>query len=244
MQAAPTLAGELRWPWVRHTGAADHVIEPVVQVVYVRALQDQDEIPNEDSRLPEFDETNLFAFNRFPGLDRLETGLRANMGISYTRQDPSGWSAGFTLGRILRADPVDDFAAGTGLDGRWSNYVAAVSVDFAWGLTAINRALFDTGMGFRRNEFALAYDGEFGARPRRLRLPRRGRLRPRPRLPARDERGLARRPLPGAPELGAARALALRRRRPLEPARRRRDHLRQRVRRVRPFRLAPLHLIG
>ena len=76
----PPLAGELRWPWVRHTGAADHVIEPIVQVVYVRALQDQDEIPNEDSRLPEFDETNLFAFNRFPGLDRLETGLRANLG--------------------------------------------------------------------------------------------------------------------------------------------------------------------
>ncbi len=163
VQAAPTLAGELLWPWVRHTSAADHVIEPIVQVVYVSTLQDQDEIPNEDSRLPEFDETNLFALNRFPGLDRLETGLRANMGISYTRQDPAGWSAGFTLGRILRANQTDEFASGTGLDGRWSDYVAAVSVDFAWGLTAINRALFDTGMGFRRNEFALAYDGAFGA---------------------------------------------------------------------------------
>jgi LPS-assembly protein len=163
VQAAPTLAGEMRWPWVRHTGAAAHVIEPVAQVVYVRALQDQDEIPNEDSRLPEFDETNLFAFNRFPGLDRLETGLRANLGVSYTRQDPAGWSAGLTLGRILRADPIDEFASGTGLDGRWSDYVAAVSVDFAWGLTAINRALFDPGMAFRRNEFALAYDGDFGA---------------------------------------------------------------------------------
>lgn len=163
LQAAPLVAAELRWPWMRQTGAAAHVIEPIVQVAYSRALQDQDEIPNEDSRLPEFDETNLFGLSRFPGLDRLETGLRANLGISYTRQDPAGWSAGFTLGRVLRADPVDEFAAGTGLDGRWSDYVAAVSVDFAWGLTAINRALFDTGLGFRRNEFALAYDGEFGA---------------------------------------------------------------------------------
>ena len=68
-----------------------------------------------------------------------------------------------TLGRILRADPVDEFASGTGLDGRWSDYVAAVSVDFAWGLTAINRSLFDDDFGFRRNEFALAYDGPFGA---------------------------------------------------------------------------------
>ncbi len=163
IQAAPTLAGELRWPLVRHTGSAAHVIEPIAQVVYVRALEDQNEIPNEDSQLPEFDETNLFSFNRFPGLDRLETGLRANLGISYTRQDPAGWSLGVTLGRILRADPVDEFSAGVGLDGGWSDYVGAVSLDFAWGLSMVNRALFDTGVGFRRNEFALAYDGEFGA---------------------------------------------------------------------------------
>jgi LPS-assembly protein len=163
IQAAPTLAAELRWPLVRHTGAAAHVIEPIAQVVYVRALEDQNEIPNEDSQLPEFDETNLFAFNRFPGLDRLETGLRANLGVSYTRQDPSGWSMGVTLGRILRADQVDEFSAGTGLDGRWSDYVGAVSLDFAWGLTMVNRALFGTGGGVRRNEFALAYDGDFGA---------------------------------------------------------------------------------
>ena len=244
VQAAPTLAGELRWPWARHTGSADHVIEPIVQVVYVRTLQDQDEIPNEDSRLPEFDETNLFAFNRFPGLDRLETGLRANMGISYTRQDPAGWSAGFTLGRILRADPVDEFASGTGLDGRWSDYVAAVSVDFAWGLTAINRSLFDDDFGFRRNEFALAYDGPFGALRAAYVYLAENNSDPVLGDAARDQRDLPRRPLPGAPELGAARPLALRRRDPLEPPRRGGDHLRQRVRRVRPFRLAPLHLIG
>ena len=41
--------------------------------------------------------------------------------------------------------------------------MAAVSVDFAWGLTAINRSLFGNDMGFLRNEFALAYDGERGA---------------------------------------------------------------------------------
>ena len=45
-------------------------------------------MPNEDSQLPEFDETNLFSLNRFPGEDRLETGLRANLGVSYTRYAP------------------------------------------------------------------------------------------------------------------------------------------------------------
>ena len=75
-------------------------------MVYSDALgSDQDDIPNEDSQLPEFDETNLFSLNRFPGLDRLETGLRANLGVSYTRYDPAGWSLGLTLGRVLRAEP-------------------------------------------------------------------------------------------------------------------------------------------
>ncbi len=159
----PTAAFELRWPLVRHAERADHVIEPIVQVVYSSALRDQHDIPNEDSRLPEFDETNLFSLNRFPGLDRLETGLRANLGISYTRYDPAGWSLGMTLGQVLRSESQEDFAEGTGLAGRSSDYVGAVSLDFGWGLQLINRALFDPGLNFRRNEFALAYDGDRGS---------------------------------------------------------------------------------
>ncbi len=158
----PLASLELRWPWVRSTGTADHVIEPVVQVIYSHILG-QTDVPNEDSQLVEFDDTNLFSLNRFPGEDRLETGLRANVGISYTRQDPSGWSLGATVGRVLRAEPDNQFTTGTGLSGSLSDYVGALSLDFDWGLTLVNRALFDPGFGFQRDEFALAYDGEHGA---------------------------------------------------------------------------------
>ena len=149
-----------------------------------------------------------------------------------------------TLGRILRADPVDEFSAGIGLDGRWSDYVGAVSLDFAWGLSMVNRALFDTGVGFRRNEFALAYDGEFGAlraayiylaendsdpvlgpQPETNEISLDARYRVRPNW---EVRGLWRY------DVGDRQ----------QPARRRGNHLRQRMRRVRPFRLAPLYLIG
>jgi LPS-assembly protein len=123
-------------------------------------MRDQDDFPNEDSRLPEFDETNLFSLNRFPGLDRLETGLRANLGVSYTRYDPAGWSLGLTLGRVLRSDREDDFAEGTGMSERWSDYVGALSLGFGSGLDLVNRSLFDDDLTFRRNEFGLAYDGK------------------------------------------------------------------------------------
>jgi LPS-assembly protein len=166
VQAAPTAAFELRWPLVRRpavAGGADHVIEPIVQFVYSETLIDQSDIPNEDSRLPEFDETNLFSLNRFPGLDRLETGFRANVGIGYTRYDPAGWSLGLTLGRVIRSEDAPEFPEGSGLAGQTSDYVGSVSFDFGTGLQLINRALFDDGLAFRRNEFGLAWDGERGA---------------------------------------------------------------------------------
>jgi LPS-assembly protein len=156
-RAVPTAAAGLRWPFVRSTPAADHVIEPIVRVAWSEAYGDEG--PNEDSLLPEFDETNLFSLDRFPGEDRVETGLRANLGVSYTRQDPAGWSLGATFGQVIRAEPDDDFAAGTGLSGRFSDYVGAIFLDFAQGTTLVNRALFN-GSDFLRNEFAIAYDGE------------------------------------------------------------------------------------
>jgi LPS-assembly protein len=162
-RAVPTASLELRWPLVRSTGRASHVIEPIAQGIYSESLGDQDAIPNNDSQLPEFDTLNLFSLNRFPGEDRLETGLRANVGISYTRYDPKGWSAGFTLGRVFRAEPDDEFSEGTGLAGRTSDYVGALSLEFDWGLALMNRALFDSNFDFRRNELAMAYDGERGA---------------------------------------------------------------------------------
>lgn len=159
LRVTPVAAIELRWPLLRQTAHAAHVIEPIAQVVYSSDIADDDN-PNEDSLLPEFDHTNLFSLNRFPGRDRQETGLRANLGVSYTRYDPSGWSVGFVLGRVVRAESIGDFSEGSGLAGRWSDYVAAISLTTSWGLTLSNRSLFDDDVIFRRNELGLRYTDE------------------------------------------------------------------------------------
>lgn len=156
IRGVPTIAAEMRWPLVNYSARATHVIEPIAQVVYSHAFGNTD-VPNEDSRLPEFDETSLFSLNRFPGRDRYETGLRANLGLGYTRHDPAGWSLGFTVGRVVRADAEDDFSEGSGLAGRWSDYVASVSLETAGGLRVSNRSLFDKDIIFRRNELGVRY---------------------------------------------------------------------------------------
>ncbi|HPG23434.1 MAG TPA: LPS assembly protein LptD, partial [Amaricoccus sp.] len=158
-RATPIVSTELRWPLLRTTGRAAHVVEPIAQIVYSDIIGETDN-PNEDSQLPEFDTTNLFVLNRYPGRDRYETGLRANLGISYTRYDPSGWSLGLTAGRVLRADGDTSFPEDSGLDGRWSDYVTSVALTTAWGLTLSDQALFGDDFLFRRNEFAVVYDGD------------------------------------------------------------------------------------
>lgn len=162
LRGDPNVSVELRWPFARIGPGAAHVIEPIVQVIWSDTWG-QSDVPNNDSTLVEFDETNLFALNRFPGEDQIETGLRANVGIGYTRYDPSGWSMGLTVGRVFRAQPDEQFYQSTGLAGRVSDVVAALTVDFSNNFSLVNRALFDTDFTFNRNEFTLTYESERGA---------------------------------------------------------------------------------
>lgn len=159
LRGTPTVGVELRWPFSRIKGEAVHVVEPVAQLIYSDTLGDVD-VPNEDSLLPELDETNLFSTNRFPGIDGRETGLRLNTGINYTRYDPSGWNIGVTVGRIFRTAESDAFAEGTGLGGESSDYVASVALDLPPGLSLIGRSRFDPDFAFRRADLEFGYETE------------------------------------------------------------------------------------
>jgi LPS-assembly protein len=157
VRIVPAAAVELRWPWVKASGnGAAQMIEPVVQVVW--SPDSLTAVPNEDSRVVEFDEGNLFSLNRFPGSDRYERGLRANIGVSWTRLDPSGWSFGVTGGRVLRGRDLVQFTNGSGLDGTSSDWLLAAEVRSAGGLTLTNRALFDDTFSFTKNELRMGLD--------------------------------------------------------------------------------------
>ncbi|MBK5945412.1 hypothetical protein CCR83_02860 [Rhodobacter veldkampii DSM 11550] len=152
----PAVAVELRWPWVKTSGRAAHVIEPVAQLIWSRdSLND---LPNEDSLLVEFDEGNLFSLSRFPGADARERGLRANLGVGWTRHDAAGWSLGMTAGRVLRADDLGQFGTGSGLSGTRSDWLLATHFSTR-GVTLSNRALFDDDFSFTRDELRLVWAG-------------------------------------------------------------------------------------
>src|SRR3546814_8123154 len=81
-------------------------------------------IPNEDSLSFEFDETNLFSLNRFPGYDRWDGGPKLNYGLRSAIYGPTGGYSELLVGQSLRAKSDDTFAAGSGLSDQWSDYVA------------------------------------------------------------------------------------------------------------------------
>ena len=146
-----TVGVELRWPWVKtEAGGATQVIEPVVQLLY--ASSDAESLPNEDSVLVEFDEGNLFALDRFPGSDAVERGPRVNLGISWTRFDPKGWSMGVTLGRVYREADLGQFGAGSGLAGATSDWLASATFTLADSLALSGRLVLDDDFGVTKAE--------------------------------------------------------------------------------------------
>ena len=157
-RAVPVAGLEARLPLAR-TGAngARHVLEPTAQLIL--ASNDRRRTPDEDSLTPEFDEGNLFSAQRFAGRDRREAGTRVNLGLTYTRVDPSGWQVGATVGRVLRADDLMQFRPGTGLDGTTSDWLLSTGAEWGERLRFHHRMLVDDGLTVGRSETILAWSG-------------------------------------------------------------------------------------
>lgn len=150
---------EFRWPWVRaDNNGVSHIIEPVVQLIATQ--RNGAVIPNEDSVLVEFDEGNIFSLNRFPGADAIEKGPRANVGVSYTRIDPAGWSMGLTFGRIYRSKDYGQFGVASGLQGTRSDWLGALRLSFANGVDVTNRLVFNDDFKITKGEMRLDLNRE------------------------------------------------------------------------------------
>ncbi len=149
-------AADWRWPFVKGSGDKRHVIEPIVQLVYSPLGGNPDGIPNEDSVSFEFDETNLFAFNKFTGLDVWESGPRANLGVRYATYGRN-FSASVLLGQSLRLDAQEEFVEGSGLEDEISDYVGRVNFQAGNFIDVTHRFRIDRDeLTFERNEVDLS----------------------------------------------------------------------------------------
>ncbi len=156
LRGLPMAAFEWRWPWVRQQGRVRQVIEPIIQVVVTPLGGNPDDIPNEDSSSFEFDETNLFSYNKFPGLDRWEEGPRLNAGVRLAAQTLGGGSATVVFGQSFRLRDDENFDAESGLENQRSDFVGRIDLRPGPYLDLIHRFRLDRDdLHFRRNEVAL-----------------------------------------------------------------------------------------
>jgi len=154
------LAGvEWRYPLVSTEMGFRQVLEPIVQAIVAPYGGNPNDIPNEDSASFEFDETNLFSTNKFPGGDRVETGPRMNVGLRYAAYFEDGLVEAI-VGESFRLHEDDAFTQESGLRDQSSDYVGRVTLQPTNYFRLINRFRLSHDDGsFERNEiYAEAFD--------------------------------------------------------------------------------------
>lgn len=155
-RALPTVGVQASYPLVSSEGSVRQVIEPIGELIYSPNIGNNPRIPNQDSQSLEFDDTNLFSDNRFPGLDLWETGARASAGIRYSIYGNNGAQASVLLGQSYRLKEDTSFTAESGLRNELSDYVGAVQVAPDNNILAIYRfRVSESQFKFSRNEFDL-----------------------------------------------------------------------------------------
>jgi LPS-assembly protein len=151
-RAIGALAAELRWPLVGPFMGGSQRLTPRLQLVASGAT-DNLEIPNEDARSVDLEDSNLFALNRFPGYDRWENGPRATYGLDWGLDLP-GIAVRTTIGQSYRLDDKPSILpSGTGLSDRFSDFVGRTNVKLGRKLNLVHRFRLDKdNLGIRRNE--------------------------------------------------------------------------------------------
>jgi LPS-assembly protein len=156
-----TAAIDIEWPFVGEAFGGTQVLKPRVQIVASPKLRNLD-VPNEDARAIDLEDSNLFALNRFPGYDRVEDGTRVTWGVDWELQRP-GWKISTTIGQSYRFDdPAEQiFPTGTGLSERVSDFVGRTQVRFRDFVNFTHRFRLDKdNLAVRRNEI----DATIGSR--------------------------------------------------------------------------------
>lgn len=119
----------LSYPLMQDFGSFSHVVEPITAISVAPTRDLNPRIPNEDSQDLEFDTTNLFELNRYPGSDQMEQGARATYGLHTGFYGHEGGMAEFIFGQNARITPDPLFPKGSGLETGFSDYVGQARLE-------------------------------------------------------------------------------------------------------------------
>lgn len=149
------LAADMQWPFIGPAFGGVQRLTPRVQLVLTPQTNNLD-IPNEDARSVDLEDSNLFALNRFPGYDRWEDASRVTYGVDWALDRPN-LSITSTVGQSYRLSSRQGiFPEGTGLTGQFSDIVGRTRIRFGRLIDITHRYRIDkSNFAVRRNEIDL-----------------------------------------------------------------------------------------
>lgn len=151
-RAVGVVGADISYPFFRRYKNFTAIVEPVVQLA---ASPDVKQIElgrsalgdlvylNEDALTFEFDETNLFRANKFPGYDLYEDGLRANVGLRGSILWDDGRRASLVVGRSFRNERNEVFGPNSGLRDKGSDWIVSASAEPIRGVSIFGRTRLD-----------------------------------------------------------------------------------------------------
>lgn len=147
-QGQASVGFDLTDPLIRRDPSSTTIVEPLLQGVLATKADIDPRIPNEDSQVLEFDETNLMSPDKFSGYDRYVGGPQLNLGVRVTTNFDSGKMVSGLIGRSF-ADEGDAalYPARSGLAEHASDWIAAVEAAPRRNMTLFARARFDADDG-------------------------------------------------------------------------------------------------
>ncbi|MEZ0171566.1 LPS-assembly protein LptD [Microvirga sp. TS319] len=151
-RAMPAVGIDYRYPFVADIGTSGRqVIEPIAQIIARPNETRIGNLPNEDAQSLIFDDTSLFDWDKFSGYDRVEGGVRANLGVQYTVTGADNFYANVLFGQSyqvagrnsFRQPDLANVGLDSGLDTRASDYVGRIQIAPNRNFSFVTRARFD-----------------------------------------------------------------------------------------------------
>jgi LPS-assembly protein len=151
VRAMPAVGVDYRYPLIASSSFGSHLFEPIAQLVVRPNEQRIGRNPNEDAQSLVFSDANVFSINKFSGYDRVEGGIRANVGAQYTLNLNGGGYANALLGQSYQLGGRNSYSvmdqvntgSDSGLDKRRSDYVSRFTFAPSRNLSFTARGRFD-----------------------------------------------------------------------------------------------------
>jgi LPS-assembly protein len=151
----PQASLEWRLPLINPLPDATWLVEPIVLGVVQPTGNNPDKISNEDSRLIELNDTNLFSAERMPGLDLVDSGSRLAYGLRSQYSASDGMSFEGMLGQSYSFNSDTPFPNSTKEGEQFSDYIGRLGASYDGVALAYRFALDQQQLELNRNELSV-----------------------------------------------------------------------------------------